>query len=684
MPGPTDPDLKDLLSVATPEQFELLLPIAESDPSPVVAALKSELTKVAAPSWPTISPGETILHLDLDDSVLAKIVAYEGMSTAAFILCQRLPLDQFAEFADQLRAFAYRPACLRAYQSGGRSWVAAIWMHDRLEWQFTRHRGAQRIGKTQEEMRKNDLYPIDITAVARADSDRGEMEYGILWSEAPPAMIDSRLYVGLRGEEHQSRGWEPLNEGGFVPKSNLKVRDANGHDLYSSIRWRTVSHSQFIDAWNDSPLEYEDRRQDDWQQADVRINPADEFDEREISYSAVWWNGGAMQSKSLIRLDHGDHLRECQKLAKENFRPVSISVVFDENRDKLVAASVWHRPLVSDEDKDVLASRQVNAVIALLRLGMADSLWPLLESQPDSRLRSFLIDRMASMGADPLILWRRLMIEQSQSTKFALIAALAQYRPEQLPVAVLNQLRDTISDWGTQDRSSSIHSICHYLARQWNWKMIDAAIASAPSPAQPILADSPTWYRNSQGQTMVAIAGPVEFRTGSPVQEAFRDHHREESMTTRIHRHFAIAAAEVTVEQFQAFDPAARYSAEYTLGEKNCPMTAVNWFDAVNYCRWLSEQENVPEDQMCYPSVTDMLVQYETTNSVTRPDNFLQRTGYRLPTEAEWEYCASRSDDDTSPFWKRLRTIAKICLDDRKLHRPFSGAIPPHRATSTQ
>ena len=30
-------------------------------------------------------------------------------------------------------------------------------------------------------------------------------------------------------------------------------------------------------------------------------------------------------------------------------------------------------------------------------------------------------------------------------------------------------------------------------------------------------------------------------------------------------------------------------------------MIAVTWFQAAQYCRWLSEQEGIPEEQMCYP-----------------------------------------------------------------------------------
>jgi formylglycine-generating enzyme required for sulfatase activity len=57
-------------------------------------------------------------------------------------------------------------------------------------------------------------------------------------------------------------------------------------------------------------------------------------------------------------------------------------------------------------------------------------------------------------------------------------------------------------------------------------------------------------------------------------------------------------------------------------GEKH-PVVLVSWYDALEYCNWLSKQENLKP------------VYIRNGDSVTWNRN---ANGYRLPTEAEWEY----------------------------------------------
>jgi formylglycine-generating enzyme required for sulfatase activity len=131
---------------------------------------------------------------------------------------------------------------------------------------------------------------------------------------------------------------------------------------------------------------------------------------------------------------------------------------------------------------------------------------------------------------------------------------------------------------------------------------------------------------------------------GSPENEPGRLS-SEEPRPVAIDRPFAISSTLTTIDQFSQFDGgghAKRLPPDFREpGDK--PVVWATWFEAAKYCNWLSKCEGIPESQWCY--ITD-----ERGDVVGVHPDYLDRAGYRLPTDAEVEY-ANRATTRTCRYY---------------------------------
>jgi formylglycine-generating enzyme required for sulfatase activity len=345
-----------------------------------------------------------------------------------------------------------------------------------------------------------------------------------------------------------------------------------------------------------------------------------------------------------------------------------------------------------EADKERLGKRQANAAVALLRLGQGETVWPVLRHRPDPRARSYLIHRLGPLRADPLALLKRLEVEEDLSVRRALLLSLGEFGPEQLPPAKGEELLPRVWQLYQEHADPGLHGAAEWLLRQWQqqdqikeaqqqWaKDEHLRHQKLAGIAQELAKDQDkagaAWYVNGQGQTMVVIPGPVQFLMGSPTAEAGREGETEGNgempRRRRIGRTFVLAAKEVTIEEFRKCPRFKDFACNKTFSPTpGHPVNKVSWYEAAEYCNWLSQQEGIAEDQWCYLPNQDGKF---AAGMRMRP-NYLSLAGYRLPTEAEWEFACragaltSRSYGETEELLARYAWYAKNSQD--------RGMLPP-------
>jgi formylglycine-generating enzyme required for sulfatase activity len=318
------------------------------------------------------------------------------------------------------------------------------------------------------------------------------------------------------------------------------------------------------------------------------------------------------------RLEHG-------------FIPAAMEWISDVDGNKLTWC-LWEKPEIPLADRAYRAREIANLALGLVLLGQPDQMQFGLQDGWGRSVRTALIEGAPQvLQARTLAQWFSESPPNMQVAYLEILGGIPWNVMDPLSQSILQESTRKLAEDSTDVRLANIARWCRTM---WQLPVPPFDIHQRRDPSR-------NWLTNSLGQQFAVIDVPERVLCGK------RGKYR---VWKQVDRRIAIATTETTGSMFEEFlnDPKTRSWINADTGKRfvkaeqlDDPQCKVSWNLAVRFCQWLNEREGIPEDQWCYLNVWE-----SSSNAFRFAPNYLERTGYRLPTYAEWKHvCAGGADE---------------------------------------
>lgn len=383
----------------------------------------------------------------------------------------------------------------------------------------------------------------------------------------------------------------------------------------------------------------------------------------------------------------------------QRFSDKAVPALREELEKPAVAQDVKLPMDQQDRFRQESLARRANAAVALLRLEDLAPIYEFLKVNQDPEALSQFVYRLRGREVNPMLLiegLRDLMTiplpvepadrQQHYIRIYGFVLALGEFKLEQLPAEHRDNLIAQLVEMYGSHPSRAVHSSVGWLLRRWGQ---DEAVRKVDqTPLDYDLRGVREWYVlkidpprksvdldregtegldanadkgaateiPSQAKPVIDLSAPIYFTMIVFPDGEFDLVDMNDAKITHLIKvigPIAVSDRELTWQQFSALDNdlhRKNWTLQFSeqLGGRELlpdePVFGVNWYEAINYCRWLSEAAGYEEElqsyeQIEFPPGTDnggMLTLPITTEWPARPF----RPGFRLMSDKEWEYVA--------------------------------------------
>ena len=310
---------------------------------------------------------------------------------------------------------------------------------------------------------------------------------------------------------------------------------------------------------------------------------------------------------------------------------------------------------VPEADLETSAQKLASVILALFQLGDETPLLRHTRLQGDPCVRTRILHAATPERTDLSELMPLIRDSAIPDARVVAMCAAVSHLREPNSQSLREELLQVVVQAYISDPHAAVHSIAELLLRKLDPERLRQELQRLTGSGRIV---SLNWYVDKSGQTMVIMD-----------QKAVAGVMADDSTT------FAIATAEVTHSQLCRVISAHPRSSQAASEVDDIPATKVLLMEAMLYCNELSRVEGL-DDELCY-NPSDILA-----GNLNPPADYRLRTGYRLPTDEEWEFacragtttrCFFGTDPQFARFygWERSQSGGLIRQGSVLLPNPF-------------